>query len=367
MEPGPEDTATHNFAPGLPPQLLKGINLSNWFNDFSDPAQFGTRFTPLHFSTIKALGFTYVRLPVGITILFNPAQPAVLHPGNLPFIDSAIRRALEAGLAVVINLHPLQEDYEKALFQNTMRVSELIAYWKALAGYLKKYNPQQIFFEVYNEPHVGNFIGPANEGWKWWWPVQQQIVQALRPTVPKHYIIAGAEGWNSIRYLIANDPYTTPGVVYNFHFYAPFFFTHQSAGWVDAPVNQFRDVPYPSSPERLQPLLDTTTNNEAKDLLTWYGNLRFNRDTLQKQISQAAAWAAQYGVPLTCNEFGVYKPYAPRADRLQWIEDVRTILEEHGIGWAMWELDEGFGLLHYSVTDRNQFEVDAAVVRALGL
>jgi aryl-phospho-beta-D-glucosidase BglC (GH1 family) len=175
IEPEPDDTTTYQFEPGLPPQLLKGINLSNWFNDYSDPAQYRTRFTPAHFDAVKALGFTYVRLPVGNTILFNPAQPATLNATNLPFVDSAVKRATDAGLAVVINLHPWQEDYEKALFQNTMRVSELIAYWKALAGYLKKYTPQQIFFEIYNEPHVGNFSGNATDGWKWWWPCSSRL------------------------------------------------------------------------------------------------------------------------------------------------------------------------------------------------
>ena len=367
IEPEPEDTTTYHFEPGLPPQLLKGINLSNWFNDYSDPAQYRTRFTPAHFDAVKALGFTYVRLPVGNTILFNPAQPATLNATNLPFVDSAVKRATDAGLAVVINLHPWQEEYEKALFQNTMRVSELIAYWKALAGYLKKYTPQQLFFEIYNEPHVGNFSGNATDGWKWWWPVQQQIVQALRKTVPQHYIIAGAEGWNNIHYLVANQPYSTPGVVYNFHFYEPFAFTHQGAEWVGAPFNLLRGVPYPSSPERVQPLVDTTTNTEAKNLLSWYGGHRFNRDTLKRLIGKAAAWASQHNVPLTCNEFGVYKPFAPPADRIQCIRDIRTSLEDYGIGWAMWELDEGFGLLDYPGGNRSQFEVDAAVVQALGL
>jgi len=45
--------------------LAKGINLSNWFNDYSDPSQFSTRFSFSTLSLIKQSGFTNVRIPIG--------------------------------------------------------------------------------------------------------------------------------------------------------------------------------------------------------------------------------------------------------------------------------------------------------------
>ena len=35
-----------------------------------------------------------------------------------------------------------------------------------------------------------------------------------------------------------------------------------------------------------------------------------------------------------CDEFGCISN-APRADRLQWLSDVRTALEKYGIGWSL--------------------------------
>lgn len=49
-------------------KLAKGINLNNWFNDFSDRSQFTTRYNADHFASIKAAGFTYIRLPVVSTL-----------------------------------------------------------------------------------------------------------------------------------------------------------------------------------------------------------------------------------------------------------------------------------------------------------
>lgn len=357
---------SYNFPDGLPAQLQKGINLSNWFNDYSDPAQFATRFTAAHFATLKSLGFTYIRLPIGNTILFQPANPSQLNTKNIGYIDNAVKMITDAGLAVILDHHPWQDDYEKQLYYNPSKITELQSYWTALATHFTTYTPQQVFFEVYNEPHYAQIAGDA-DGWKWWWPLQEKLVQSIRAAAGKYYIIAGGEGWNSIQYLTSCTPYDTKGVVYNFHFYEPFVFTHQGATWVGDPWPLLHDVPYPSTPENVAPLIAATTNTDVQNLLSWYGNYRYNADTLDKLIKVAADWATAHNVPLMCNEFGVYKTYAPPADRAACIHDVRSILEKYKIGWAMWECDEGFGLLTYPGSDRNNFTTDTGIAHALGL
>ncbi len=36
-------------------------------------------------------------------------------------------------------------------------------------------------------------------------------------------------------------------------------------------------------------------------------------------------------------------------------------------GWAMWELNEGFGILEYPDGNRNNFTTNTYIVKALGL
>jgi aryl-phospho-beta-D-glucosidase BglC (GH1 family) len=362
----PGQIEPYNFPGGLPMSLQKGINLSNWFNDYSDPSKFAIHFTPVHFAKIKQLGFTFVRIPIGNTILFQPDNPSQLKSYNLPFVDSAVKMATDAGLAVVINYHPWQEDFEKQMFYDPSKSNELAAYWQSIASYFKKYTNQQIFFEVYNEPHISQSLGVPNL-WTWWWPLQEKIIQAIRSAAPKHYIIAGNEGWNNIDYLTKSVPYDQQGIVYNFHFYEPFVFTHQGATWVGDTWKLLHDVPYPATPENVAPLITASNNQDVKNLLTWYGNYRVNADSLDKMIKVAADWSKAYNVPLTCNEFGVYKVYAPPADRAQCIHDVRSSLEKYGIGWAMWECDEGFGLFEYPDGNRDHIVVDANISISLGL
>jgi hypothetical protein len=70
-------------------------------------------------------------------------------------------------------------------------------------------------------------------------------------------------------------------------------------------------------------------------------------------------------VPLNCNEFGVYRGLSDPASRANYIRDVRTALEEDGIGWAMWDYRGGFGVVWKE--DGQPARVDESVVRALGL
>jgi len=68
-------------------------------------------------------------------------------------------------------------------------------------------------------------------------------------------------------------------------------------------------------------------------------------------------------VPVTCNEFGVYRKAANPQDRAAWISDVRTTLEKYSIGWTMWDYSGGFGV----VTKQNgQPMPDEVTVKALG-
>jgi aryl-phospho-beta-D-glucosidase BglC (GH1 family) len=347
--------------------LSKGINLSNWFNDYSDPSQFSDRFTDAHFALLKQLGFTYVRIPIGQYILFNHSAPSQLNPVNLAYVESAVQHAINHGLAVTLNYHTASDDFEKTLPTNTVNQDKLAEYWKAVADYFKKYNKTQVFFEVYNEPHVASNGSLPNVAKTWWPVVQLKLVNSIRSVTPDHFIIVGGEGWNGIDGLLSLTPYRVDNIIYNFHFYDPFTFTHQGASWAGPVMEKLRDVPYPSTPENVAPIADTTSDPDAKQLLQWYGDERWNREKLTTSIQRAVDWANRNHAAVICNEFGSYSAYAPRQSRLDLIRDIRSILEENHIGWAMWEMDEGFGFINYNGNDRTSFTTDDEVLMSLGL
>jgi len=79
---GPKGTAVD--------KLARGINLSNWFNDYSDPGQYTNRFNNTHYKQIKDAGFTYVRLPFGPSVLSNPSKIEELQTANLVRVKNPV-------------------------------------------------------------------------------------------------------------------------------------------------------------------------------------------------------------------------------------------------------------------------------------
>jgi hypothetical protein len=87
-------------------------------------------------------------------------------------------------------------------------------------------------------------------------------------------------------------------------------------------------------------------------------------DRIDGEITQVAAWASRWNVPVICNQFGVFRFAATPRDRAAWIADTRTALERHRIGWTMWDYSGGFGV----VTKSSGAAVpDPVTLRALGL
>jgi hypothetical protein len=77
-----------------------------------------------------------------------------------------------------------------------------------------------------------------------------------------------------------------------------------------------------------------------------YGTDHWNAQRIDEEIAQAADWAKRWGVTVICNEFGVFIKMSDPEQRAAWLTDVRTSLEKHGIGWAMWDYDGGFNVVN---------------------
>src|SRR5687767_2745084 len=166
----------------------------------------------------------------------------------------------------------------------------------------------------------------------------------MRAAAPRHTLVASGTNWSSIDGLIAAEPVPDPNVVYTFHFYQPYLFTHQGAPWAPHPPRGLAGVPYPSSLRTISGLLAAAGATEPQGALLAYGLARWDARKIDGQISRAVRWAEHHGVPLWAGEFGAYPPAAPRDDRLRWLRDVRELLERHGVGWCVWSYDESLGL-----------------------
>ena len=256
---------------------------------------------------------------------------------------------------MIVDIHP-SDEFKTRLNSNDRQIEAFGKFWRALAEHLSTRDPERVFLEVINEPMV-------EDGYRWF-GMQGKLISAIRAGAPQHTVIASGHRWSGIAELLFMQPYADRNIIYNFHFYEPFAFTHQGATWAGANLPYYKNIPYPSSPESVGKVLDTVQDDPARYNLLRYGEDNWNAARIDKEISAAAAWATKYQVPLTCNEFGTFRNFAPPADRAVWIADMRAALEKYGIGWTMWDYGGGFGV----VTKQNGHPTpDAQVVKALGL
>jgi aryl-phospho-beta-D-glucosidase BglC (GH1 family) len=339
-------------------RMRRGINLSHWFSQSRDYSEKHLRehTTRRDLRLIRGLGFDHVRFPVEPAPLFDEARPAELRREYLRHLDDALDMIQAEGLAVVLDLHP-SDEFKLRLRADDRFVSAFAEFWRALARHLSARDPERLFLEILNEPMVED---PFR-----WMGVQARLAAAIRAGAPRHTIVATGPRWSSVDQLLLIEPLADTNVVYNFHFYEPHNFTHQGATWGADFWPSLKGVPYPGSPELVAPLVAAAEREQVRAVLKDYGEQRWDAARVEREIAQAAEWARGRGVPLTCNEFGVYRAYTPAADRLRWIADVRAALERHRIGWAMWDYAGGFGVAVREQGGRARLDPETAA--ALGL
>jgi hypothetical protein len=343
-------------------RLRTGVNLSRWFTrlpgDSADPDAVTGFVGASDFRRIRALGFAHVRLPVDPERLFDERHPSRVEGPYLDALDRAVDSILAADLAVIVDVHAHDgAPFKTRLATDDAHVRRVAQFWEALARHLATRDPERVFLEVMNESEV------HDRGR--WDDVQATLLAAMRRGAPKHTLIATGARWGRAKDLARLEPVADRNVVYDFHFYEPYEFTHQGASWAVSSWKYLRDLPYPSSVAGVEPALDRIPSARARVVALRYGSEEWDADRVGERIDEVKRWASAHGVRVICGEFGVLRT-APGDDRVAWLRDVRTELERAGFAWSVWDYSShGFGIL-VPPTDTTRV-ADRGVVRALGI
>lgn len=283
--------------------LGRGINLGNALEAPQEGA-WGMKLEAEFFQKIKEAGFNSLRLPIRWSAHAGTGAPFTIDPVFFQRVDWAIEQALSRGLAAAINFHHFEEIFN-APEQNEER---FLALWQQVAQRYRR-QPDRLFFEILNEPH--NQLTP--ERWQKLFP---KVLQVIRRDNPDRLVIIGPGQWNNLNQL---DKLVLPvedrRLIVTFHYYSPFPFTHQNAGWVKG-------------------------SSKWKGT-TWKGTAE-QRAALGKDFERAAAWGQKHRRPLYLGEFGAYAA-ADMESRALWTRAVAREAEKHSMSWAYWEFGAGFG------------------------
>jgi endoglucanase len=336
-----------------PSPFRRGVHLTKWFQAATPQQIQFSKYKKADFENILSLGCDVIRLPINLHAMADSADGYNLDPLFLTFLDQAVDWAEELNLHLILDNHTF--DPSSSTDPNIGDI--LIPVWRNMADHFKN-RPRLIYFEVLNEPH-----GISSDVWN---AIQQSVVAAIREIDSVHTIIVGPSDWNSYNKLSEMPVYADTNLIYTFHFYDPFIFTHQGATWVSPSMINLRNVPFPYNQSEMPPLPDEL-------LGSWVHNLYNNYPTdgteqkVKELINIADAFQKSRNVPLFCGEFGVYKLYSDNEDRVAWYQLVREYLESNGIEWTIWDYQGGFGLFENDTDELFDYDLNMPLIRALGL
>jgi endoglucanase len=380
-----------------PPLLLRGVNGDLWNNwgsiaelqaDSEALAVFPDwrrNVTPAMFAALKEQGFDFIRLPTdpGPALAFGPG------PDQDRLIDgmqAAAQMGLDAGLKVIVDLHPLPRGGEVGGIESILgdqfpAYVDLVA---RIAARLSDLPADRTALELLNEPSFdceGVYAGAPPK-----WPAMQvKLHAAARAAAPDLTIILTGACWSQANALATLDPalIADDNVFWTFHSYEPYSYTHQGASWTGAPVKYLAGLPYP--PSLMTPELTAKVIADAEARMTAAEGQAdteaiakavqdyaiSNDASVAYEISVAADWADAHGIPrdrILLGEFGALHSIDGVSQPMEWyhafLSAKRQAAEEAGFGWAVLSWSGGMGIAAPEAPDRR---MSPDTCRALGL
>ncbi len=319
---------------------MRGINLGGWLSQCAEYSEghYSSFITENDIKTISEWGLDHIRLPVDYNVIED--EDGRVLPNGYKHIDDCIEWCEKYGLNVIIDLHKTKgfafdnTAENNIMFDSHELQKRFISLWtNIVARYGKNGN---VVFEPLNE------VSKIDS--RKWNALISKLLSAIRPFAPDKKIIFGGTQWNSVHTLKLLEIPDDKNIVYSFHFYEPFLFTHQHASWLSA-VSDI-SMRYPGTME----IYRKTSEN-----IGCFGSRLKNTDEMgaefmDKLISEAVDAAVNADVPLYCGEYGVIDQ-AVISDTAVWFEDIHSIFEKHGIGRAVWtykEMNFGINDEHYA-------------------
>ena len=335
--------------------LKKGINLGGWLSQCSHQKEHYESFiSEEDIKKISSWGLDHVRLPIDYEVI--ETKDGQFKDEGFEYIDSCLAWCKKHKLKMIIDIHKtagydFNDAYcdENNLFANEALQKRFLRLWDEIS---LRYSKEQdaVVFELLNEIVESENSAPWNK-------LAYKTIECIRKNSPVTPIIVGGIQWNSVRGVALLDMPYDENVIYTFHFYEPFAFTHQKAHWVLAMPKDMH-MEYPST------LIDykkaATNIGEQAEFIFENGINDTGLPLLEKLLIEAIEVAKQRDVVLYCGEYGVIDQ-APVGSTLKWFEDIHTLFEKYGIGRAVWTYKQ----MDFGITDKHYEAIAGDIVALL--
>lgn len=318
-----------------------GTNLGGWISQYGeyDREHFDSFITEPDIAQIAAWGMDHIRLPVDYPVLADE-ETGEYRDSGFEYIDSCLEWCNTHDLNLIIDLHKapgysFNTLDENQLFDDQALQDRFVDLWVTMAERYADIG-DRLMFELVNE-----IVEPTSDRWN---SLAHRTIDAIRSKDAERYIVYGGNNYNAVDELenielVEDDD----RIVYTFHFYKPFLFTHQFASWSEVTRVYDRTVEYPGEYPELESFLEE--HPEFADGYEHFIGTKIDADHVEAELQPAVDFMDETGCPVYCGEYGVITD-APLDSRINWYRDVIDVLKSHKIGRACWSYKSmNFGLI----------------------
>lgn len=306
--------------------FIKGINLGGWLSQSPLTTEHFQKFiTNDDIQKISSMGFDHVRLPVDYKALSNYDVPA-LSGNGVEFLDRCVKWCSSCKINLLIDLHCTKgysfsnPQTANSFFDNEDDMNFFISLWEEIA---KRYGGfSHIAFELLNEMVLPNVQNKWNS-------LAGKAVFAIRRYASTPIVIGGVRynHASSVKLITMPD---AENIVFNFHCYEPFSFTHQGANWVEQMPNDFR-IEFPDSYENQKSRL----SEDIQQMLENNKAIGFDAEFFKMLFAEAVCHAKKHNAALYCGEYGVIDNGDTQSAK-RWLIEINKAFDSYGIGRAAW-------------------------------
>lgn len=292
------------------------------------------------FGRIKAKGFDTIRLPVNWADRASNTAPYTIDANFMAEVDNVIHQALKNGLKVILNVH----NFSQFDVNPNGQKPKLDAMWSQILARYRNY-PPELMFEYLNEPHFDHYGGSysdtngysggqdleasnINFGIDLMNNANQGFVNTARAMSghKARWLILGSSSYgNSTPFLqgganglFAKLPNYDARAIMTYHYYDPFYFTHQQLSFMTPALPPYGNFGTQADVDKL------------------YADMYGTGQTYRPGATRGQ------GMPVLIGEFGTGKAYGglpgtPYEDRLEYANWMADAAKQQNLGACYWD------------------------------
>ena len=334
-----------------------GVNLGGWISQCSYAREHIAGFIKKEdVQRIASWGLDHIRLPFDYPVLEADGNPFVYLEEGFGVIDRLLDWCKDSSLNLVLDLHKApgyafgNKIEDNVLFTDETAQKRFVSLWQEIA---RRYGAEgdNVIFELMNE-----IVDAHGETWN---GIARKAIEGIWEIDPNRHILLGGPYYNSAAGLDTLEIWDDERILYNFHYYDPFLFTHQRARWThlkDSGISQS----YPGKIEGLDRLKEIFGGDKPEHYKALNADTVFDRAFLENALSPAVAFAKRTGRELYCGEYGAID-LADLHSRVNWLRDINDLFEENGFGRACWS----YKGMNFTSIDENGEPVSQELIKAL--